>query len=273
MSEFEYLRYVTLGQYIPTGSPIHCMDPRARLVGALFLLAALTLSRNLSGLLAGLAIVMLLLVLARIPLGFALRSLLPPLPFLAILALLQILFPVQRGVEAALLHFGWVQITWGSILAGVILLVRFAGLILTLSLTSYAISSTELIHGFESLLSPLSRMGIPTRDLVMAIQVMLRFIPFLAQAAERIAKAQASRGASWGTRSGGLLNRVRQVVPLIVPLFLTGLRRAENLALAMEARGYGTPGRHSSMLAMQFRLRDALAILVCVGLAVIIVSI
>jgi energy-coupling factor transport system permease protein len=100
---------------------------------------------------------------------------------------------------------------------------------------------------------------------------MLRFIPFLAQAAERIAKAQASRGANWGTRSGGLLNRIRQAVPLIVPLFLTGLRRAENLALAMESRGYGSPGRHTSMLSMQFRFSDALGLLVCSALAAVIV--
>jgi energy-coupling factor transport system permease protein len=95
----------------------------------------------------------------------------------------------------------------------------------------------------------------------MSIQVMLRFIPFLAQAAERIAKAQASRGADWGTRQGGLLSRVRQAFPVIIPLFLTGLKKAENLALAMEARGYGSPGKRTSMVEMKFGWKDGLAVI------------
>jgi energy-coupling factor transport system permease protein len=95
----------------------------------------------------------------------------------------------------------------------------------------------------------------------MMVQVMLRFIPFLAMGAERIAKAQASRGADWGTRKGSVLQRVRQAFPLLVPLFLTGLRRAEALALAMEARGYANRSRHTSMIELKFRLKDALAVL------------
>ena len=208
-----------------------------------------------------LGVVLLLLVLARIPPGFALRGLLPPLPFLLFLAVLQVLFPVRAGPSTILVDLGWIHITTAGVWAGITLILRFSALILALGLGSYVISTVEFIRGLESLLSPLNRLGIPTTDFVMMVQVMLRFIPFLAMGAERIAKAQASRGADWGTRRGGLLQRVRQVFPLLVPLFLTGLRRAESLALAMESRGYANRSRHTSMIELAFRLKDGLAVL------------
>lgn len=267
MSDFEYLRNVSLGQYIPTGSLLHQLDPRTRLAAAFFLLAAFTLTPRLEGLLVGIAVVLFLLVLARIPIGFALRSLLPPLPFLLFLVVLQVLFPPRSVPGDVLLQWNWFKITMVGILGGIRLLLRFSGLILTLSLSSFVISTSEMTRGLEALLNPLNRFGVPTRDFVMAVQVMLRFIPFLAQSAERIAKAQASRGADWGTRRGNPVSRVRQTFPLLVPLFLNGLRRAENLALAMEARGYGSPGKHTSMLRMHFRAIDALALLLAGGVA------
>jgi energy-coupling factor transport system permease protein len=108
----------------------------------------------------------------------------------------------------------------------------------------------------------------------MVMQVTIRFIPFLAQSAERIAKAQASRGAEWGTGKGGLLARTRQLIPLVLPLFLTSLRRAETMALAMDARGYDTVSRRTSMIVMHFTWKDGLAILlgVLAGAGVILVG-
>ncbi len=273
MSDFEYLRSVNLGQYIATGSPIHRLDPRARLIAGLLLLAAITFTPRLPGVLFGLALALLLLILARIPLGFATRSLLPPLPFLLFLAVLQVIFPPHGAGGPILLQISWVRLSLDGVLSGITLLLRFAALILTLSLTSFCISTSELTHGLESLLSPLERLGLPTGDLVMSIQVMLRFIPFLAQSAEQIAKAQASRGADWGTRRGGPISRVKQAFPVIIPLFLTGLRKAENLALAMEARGYGSTGKRTSMIEMRFHSRDGVALAIATLLAAGIVLI
>ncbi len=273
MNNFEYLRTVNLGQYLNTGSWIHHLDPRARIACTLVLLGAITFAPRPAGLAAALGVVLLLLWMARIPLGFALRSLLPPLPFLLILAVLQALFPPRGGGSEALFQFWLIRITVASIWAGVALLLRFAALILALGLGSYVISTAEMVRGLESLLSPLRRLGIPTHDFVMMVQVMLRFIPFLAMSAERIAKAQASRGASWGTGGGGPLQRARQALPLLVPLFITGLRRAEYLALAMEARGYANRARHTSMLVLDFRLKDAIAILGAVLIAGLVIKI
>lgn len=260
MSEFEFLRNVTIGQYLPTGSPIHRLDARARILCAVIILAALTFSPNLQGLVLGFGIILLLLFVAKVPLGFALRGLLPPLPFLMLLALLQVLFNPLPEDSHLIFNLGAVTVTVADLLAGSRLLARFATLVLGLSLTSFCISTSEMIRGLELLLAPLRRVGVPTHDLVLIVQVTLRFIPFLAQAAERIAKAQASRGAGWGVGRGNPVQRARQVLPLLVPLFLNGLRRAENLALAMEARGYGSGVLPTPLTEMRFDFKDVLAI-------------
>ncbi|MGC9399330.1 MAG: energy-coupling factor transporter transmembrane component T family protein [Anaerolineae bacterium] len=266
MSDFEFQRFITIGQYLPTGSVIHRLDPRARLVAAALLIGAVTATSHFSGLGLVFAVIMLALAVARIPLSYALKGLLPPLPFIVILALLQILFGPQED-DALVLAWNAVRISWADLHMGLMLVGRFAALILTLSLFSFCVSTRELVTGLEALLRPLTALGVPTHDVVLMVQVTLRFLPLLAREAERIAKSQASRGAEWGTGRGGWLKRTRQALPLLVPLFLSGLRRAENLALAMEARCY-TGGRgRTSMVVLRFRAVDGLAILLAAGVA------
>jgi len=260
MGEFEFLRFVTIGQYLPTGSPIHRLDPRTRLVSGALLLAAITVAGHLPGLLTGLLALLVLVKVARIPFAYALRGLLPPLPFIAFLAVLQILFGPQADTGSILLVVGPVRLSTGDLLNATMLLVRFAALVLTISLFSFCVTTRELIEGLEALLRPLTAIGLPTHDFILMVQVALRFLPLLAQEAERIAKAQASRGADWGTGRGGLLRRVRQALPLLVPLFLTSLRRAENLTLAMEARGYAGGKGRTSMVVLRMQLMDGAAL-------------
>jgi len=274
MHNFEFLRMVNIGQYLPLQSVLHKLDSRARIIVYFFIILAATFTPHLIGLLIALAVVLMGLLLGRIPLKFALRGLLPPLPFLLILAVLQVFITPHGPEAAALIEVGPVGIYLTGLTTAGMLLLRFVVLILGLGLASYTLSTSEMIHGLESLFSPLTRLGIPTHDLVMVLQVTIRFIPFLAQAAERIAKAQASRGAEWGTGKAGLLARTRQVLPLILPLFLTSLRRAETLALAMDARGYATVARRTSMQVLVFTWKDAAAILLglMAGLAILLVN-
>lgn len=272
MNNFEFLRMVNIGQYLPFNSFIHKRDPRARILTYFLLITAITFTRQWTGLAFALLVVIGALLLSRVPLRYALQSLLPPIPFLLILALLQVFLTGNLNATPALWEYGFLHIYSSGLIAAGMLLLRFAVLILALGLTSYTLSNSELIHGLESLLSPLERLGIPTHDLVLIIQVTIRFIPFLAQAAERIAKAQASRGAEWGTRKGSLLARTRQIFPLIVPLFLTSLRRAESMALAMDARCYGGPQRRTSLIVMNFTALDALTVavgLLCSGIVIL----
>ena len=261
MHNFEFLRMVNIGQYLPLQSILHRLDARARIIIYLLVIAAATFTPRPLGLAIALGIILLGLLLGRIPLRFALRGLLPPLPFLLILVVIQIFIPPHQSDAALLWTLGPLKIYLAGLVTAGMLLLRFVVLILGLGLASYTLSTSELIHGLESLFSPLAKLGIPTHDLVMVMQVTIRFVPFLAQTAERIAKAQASRGAEWGTGNRNLVARVRQVIPLILPLFLISLRQAETMALAMDARGYATISRRTSMAVMHFTWKDAIAVL------------
>jgi len=270
MSEFDFLSNVTLGQYFPTNSILHRLDPRMKIAGFTLLILALTFSTSKIGLTLGILFLLAGILLSKVKLGFALKGLLPPLPFLLIIAVIQVFFVVGGQDANVLVTIGSLQVTSTGLWSGATLLMRFLGLILALSLASFCISNSEMIQGLALLLKPLNRLGLRTNDLVMVIQVMLRFIPFLAQTAERIAKAQASRGADWQTKSRGLWTRVKQVIPLIIPLFVISLRRAENMALAMDARAYGYLKQRTSLHEFHLDWKDwfFLALSTAISLAI-----
>jgi energy-coupling factor transport system permease protein len=204
--------------------------------------------------------------ISRIPSGPLVRAWRAVLPFLVILALMQVFLRVgEDGRE--LLRIGSLIISSADVWAGVNLILRFTSYITILGLATSTLSASEITRGSEALLRPLAVIHFPVHDFVMVVQVTLRFFPLLAQTAERIAKAQASRGADWRS-SGNLLQRVRQIVPLIVPLFVTSLRRAENMAMAMDARGYGSGPTRTSMVLLHFQRIDAF-VLVAVTILVV----
>jgi energy-coupling factor transport system permease protein len=269
MSQFEFLRSVNIGQYLPIASPLHRLDGRVRLLLFITLIMTITLVSSPLGLAASLVLVLIGLLAGRIPFKYALRGLVPPLPFLLILAVLQLFFNSNPDLPPVWWSIGPVDLTPGDLAAAGMLLLRFTSLILALSLTTATLSTSELTNSLGSLLSPLTRLGLPAHDLVLVIQVTLRFIPQLAQAAERIAKAQAARGVDWGGPSGNLFQRTRRILPMIIPLFLTSLRRAETLALAMDARAYGDSLRRTALVEMHFRPLDGLVLVLglaaCIG--------
>jgi energy-coupling factor transport system permease protein len=270
MSEFDFLARLPMGQYLATGSALHRLDPRAKIASFLVLIMVLTFSQSLIGLGIGLAYLISLTFLSKINLKFALKSVITPLPFLLLFAVIQVFF-YSSAKDPNILFSIWVfRITLTGIMAGAILLLRFTALILTLSLATFCISTSEGIQGVQRLLSPLNRLRIKTMDLVMVMQITLRFVPLLTQTAERIAKAQASRGADWGGKTKGLINRIKQLMPLVVPLFVISLRRAENLALAMDARAYGYLEYRTSMVEMKFTITDALGVLLNLIVSLII---
>jgi len=267
MSEFEYLRNIPFGQVVPGDSPVHRLDPRARILAFTFLLAALFFTARPLGLGLGLLAVLGGLRLARLPLGYALRSLLPPLPFLVFLALLQVFFNALPDTPPAL-HLWIFTLTPLDLQAGGMLLLRFAAAILAIIFAGQVLSTSEMAHGLDRLFAPLEKIKIPVHDGVMVVIVAVRFLPFLAQSTERIAKAQASRGAQWTKVGGGLFRRVRAQLPLLVPIFVTSLRRAETMALAMDARGYASRAHPTALVEMHFTPRDGLS----VGLSLVLAA-
>ena len=261
MSQFEYLRRVSIGQYLPLDSPIHRMDPRAKIIGFGFLIIAISISNNLYSLALALLVSAILIAASRIPFSFAARGLLPPLPFLLLIALLQLVITPHTETSVAMFGVWRITIYSEGIFAALRLLLRFTSLLLILTTLTSSLSTIEMINGLDLLLKPLHQIGVPTENAVLLVQLTLRFIPFLALNAEKIAKSQASRGAKWDTPNGNLITRVQQIVPLVIPLFTTSLRQAENLSTAMLARGFASSTVRTSMHTYRFALRDGVFLL------------
>lgn len=270
MSQFEYLPLVTIGQYFPTGSIFHRRDARARLLFFGCIILALTFTPSYVGLFIGLGLAVVGTLISKVPIRYSLKGLLAPLPFLIFIALLQVLFFSSTINTVIYVHWWIIHITQAGCWTALMIIVRFLALILWISLMSYCLSTSEMITGMSRLLAPLNRLGIHTMDFVMTFQVAIRFLPILAQSAERIAKAQASRGAEWGTKAS-LITQVKRVLPLIVPLILISLRRSETMALAMDARAYGINNQRTSMYELKFTWKDAVFLLIAVGIIAAII--
>ena len=271
-SEFELLGRMTIGQYLPTGSPVHRLDARVKLLAVVLGIIAVVFSRSLLALFLLLLVVVFGLWIARIPSRYALAGLSGMMPFLLLLALLQVFaIPQYRSGAASLWHWGPLTVSDRSLLAGLLLIARFVVMGLALSLFSFCTSTTELTHGIEHLLRPLQALRLPAHEFALVVNVAVRFLPILAEEAERLMKAQAARGADFGRGQRNVLQRARLMLPLLVPLFLIALRRAEELAEAMSARCYlGGRGR-THLIQLRANLGDYVAFVVVLCLVVLLV--
>lgn len=244
--------------YMPGKSPIHHLEGTTRLGAVIILAGVLTAARHPLGLALGIIVIFAAYLVGRIPIRVLWRSLLAPLPFILILAILQI-FLQPGGEQPLIVLFGSLAVTSGGLWAAVILLLRFSAFVMLFNLASFCISSTETVRALERMLRPFIPLGLPVQEIVLITQITLNFLPFLAQTAQRIAKAQAARGADWDTHQGGLLKRVRLILPFIVPLFLITLHRAENMAIAMEGRAFDPRRPRSVHYTTFFSTSDAIA--------------
>jgi energy-coupling factor transport system permease protein len=252
MNEFELLRNITIGQYLPTGSYLHRMDPRAKIVAAALIAAAVTFTPTLLGNACLLAVCLLVTRLGGIPLAYALRGLIPAIPFIVIVAVLQLLF-FGRALDPTsppLFQWGWIVVTVAVVRLAIVSAARFVELLFVTSVFTLSTRTTELTHGIEHLLRPVEHLVRPlwrlsiAHEVALVVTIAIRFVPTLALEAERLMKAQASRGSRWGGSRWQVVARIRQLLPILVPLFTIALRRGEELIVAMEARAYmGGAGR------------------------------
>jgi len=284
MENLELLRYVTIGQYLPTGSPIHRLDPRVKLLGFGALVLAVAFNGSYLGNLVMLATVLGLVALARVPLAYTLQGIRPALPIILVLAALQILFPppafsaapgcaVLVSWRCPVVEGPFLQVTDCTLRLVVVSALRFGELIILTSLLTLCTPITDLSRGMERLLAPLARLRFPAQEMALVLTIALRFVPVLAQEMERIVRAQVSRGADFGGRSRlRFIRQTRQLLPLLVPLFLISLRRAEELALAMDVRCYtGGTGR-THLVRLRARPSDFVALGLTIAFAVLILS-
>jgi energy-coupling factor transport system permease protein len=261
MENIGLLQYLTTGQVLPTGSLIHRLDPRTRLLGFLGLLVAFVFAGRIVPALLTLIVTAGLVLLARIPLRYALRGLWLLLPWLVVIALVQIAFGIGDAPGCPpIWSWGPWRLTLCTIQFALVVLIRFAGLLLLVELFTWTSPIPDLVRGLEALAAPLDRLGLPAHQLAMVGVITVRFVPTMALELERLQKAQAARGADLGRGRLGFVQRVRRTLPLIVPLFVLALRRAERLAEAMEARAYGGGRGRGRYARLRFYSADRLAL-------------
>ncbi|HFE53930.1 MAG TPA: energy-coupling factor transporter transmembrane protein EcfT [Bacteroidetes bacterium] len=245
------VRSITLGQYVHRDSPVHRLDPRTKMLTSLGLMIGLMATRDWR-LLALYTLAFCLSVrLAHLPCGLATRNLRPFVWLIVLTVFAQAIF--TSGAIVWRVPVLGLDMTREGLVLGLVYGVRLGLLIIFAALLTLTTSPMEIADALDWFLRPLNRFRVPAHDLVMMLTLSLRFVPTLIDEAERIRKAQVSRGARL---TGNLRERIQGILPLVVPLFLSAFRKADDLALAMEARCYhGGPGR-TSYKRLQYRAAD-----------------
>jgi energy-coupling factor transport system permease protein len=235
--EFELSLKLSIGQFIPGTSIVHRLDPRVKIVMAALLILSGILASRLAAIAMLIILVVAVLFSVGVKPGLSFRALKPVIPFLIVLAIIQ-MFAIPQLREDAAVIWKWrlFILTDKSLVSGILLIGRFVVIVLGLSLFSFTTSTNGLIRGIEHLVRPLGKIGLPAHELAMVVHISMRFLPILVFETERLMMAQASRGADFGKGRG--LKRLRRLFPLFVPMFIISLKHSHVMAEAMESRCY-----------------------------------
>lgn len=251
---------ITLGQYFPGNSAIHKMDPRTKILFALFFMVIIFTLKSLPELTAALIFTILVITVSGVPVRYYFKGL-KPILFIMIFTALLNLFLTSGNTVFTLPFLGW-TITDKGIELSLFMILRLTLLFVATSALTFTTPPVVLTDGIESLLRPFSKIGAPSHEIAMMMTIALRFIPTFAEEADKIKMAQSARGADF--ESGNIFARAKAMIPILVPLFVGAFRRADELAVAMEARCYkGGEGR-TRMKKLAFGRYDLYALLVFV---------
>ena len=244
------IRDITIGQYYPTDSLLHRLDPRVKLLGTLVFIVSLFIADSWLGYVLAAAFLALMIRLSNVPLKFMLRG----LKAVMILLLISVGFNIfLTDGEHVLVEFWIIKITWEGVKQALFMGTRLIFLIMGTSLMSLTTTPNQLTDGLETGLGFLKKIHVPIHEIAMMMSIALRFIPILIEETDKIMKAQMARGADFET--GGLIQKARALVPILVPLFISSFRRATDLAMAMEARCYNG-GDRTKMKPLKYETRD-----------------
>ena len=251
------IKDITIGQYFPGNSPIHKMDSRVKLLLDILYLVILFTTQSFTGLIAGLLFMVICYLIARINLTMILKSVKPIMPLMLFTAILNLLF--IKG-ETPLFSWWIISIYPEGIRTSLFMLVRILALIVGMSLLTYTTSPIMLTDAIERLLNPLKKIHFPVHELSMMMTIALRFIPTLIEETDKIMSAQKARGAEMDT--GSIFKRAKSLIPILIPLFVSAFKRANELATAMECRCYhGGEGR-TRLRQLKTAPRDYIAIVI-----------
>lgn len=250
------VRDITIGQYYPTGSVIHRMDPRVKLFGTLVFLISVFAYKGLPGLAVVTAFLVLVIRISGVPFKYMIKG----LRAIIVLMVITAMFNLFLTPGEALIHVWKITITKEGVTAAVRMMIRLTYLVLGTSLMTLTTTPNQLTDGLERALKPLGRLHVPVHEIAMMMSIALRFIPILVEETDKIMKAQMARGANF--EEGNVIQRAKAMIPLLVPLFVSAFRRANDLALAMEARCYrGGEGR-TKMKPLCYQGIDRIAYLI-----------
>ena len=249
------LRDITLGQYYPADSVIHKLDPRVKLFGTLIYIISLFVFKGLPAFILAAIFLVVLIKLSKVPFSYMVKG----LKTIVLIMLFAAVFNLFLTPGTKLVSFWIFTITYEGLKNAVVMMVRLIFLIIGTSLMTLTTTPNELTDGLEKALSPLKYIKVPVHEIAMMMSIALRFIPILIEETDKIMKAQMARGADF--EHGNLIQKAKNMVPLLVPLFVSAFRSANDLAMAMEARCYrGGEGR-TKMKPLHYQKRDRMAYL------------
>jgi len=246
---------IVIGQYYPADSPVHALDPRVKLGAAVIFITALFFVRNFYGYAAAALGVAAAARASKVPPRLLLRGLRGILFLLIFMVVLQVFFTPGATV---IFSFHFIQISAEGLIQAAKMALRLVLLISGSTLLTLTTSPIQLTDAIEYMLKPFKRIGLPAHEIAMMMTIALRFIPTLIEETDKIMKAQMARGADFDT--GGLLKKAKSLIPLLVPLFVSAFRRADELAMAMEARCYRGDVNRTRMKEMRMTKRDLAAV-------------
>ncbi len=245
------LKDITLGQYFPGNSPVHRLDPRTKLILLVVYIVSLFTAQNWLSYGLNLLFLAVVIAISQIPLKSILHGMKPLVFILVFTGILNLFF---TGGETVWVSFLGLTITQEGFVRAVFMVIRILMLVTGTFLLTYTTSPIALTDGLESLLSPLKKLRLPVHELSMMMCIALRFIPTLIEETDKIMSAQKARGADF--ESGNLMQRVKALVPILVPLFISAFRRADELATAMECRCYQGGDGRTKMKLLRYKLTD-----------------
>lgn len=250
------IKDITLGQYLPGNSAVHRLDPRTKIILIFAYIVMIFMVKNAVGYMVSALFLMAVCMISKIPMKMIAKSL-KPLMFFVIFTAIINLFMTSGEI---IFSFWIFKITKEGALLTVKMALRLILLVAGTSLLTYTTSPIVLTDGIESLLSPLSKIGVPSHEIAMMMSIALRFIPTIIDETDKIIKAQSARGSDF--ESGNLIRRAKALVPILVPLFISAFRRADDLAVAMECRCYHGGKNRTKLKSLKMTGLDFISILI-----------
>ncbi len=261
------LRDITLGQYYQTDSIIHRLDPRVKLMSTMIFIISLFTVKNFIGYIAAAVFLLVIIKLSKVPFKYMIKG----MKAIMFLLIITVAFNLFLTPGDPLISFWKITITKEGVLTAVSMAVRLSFLIIGSSVMTLTTTPNNLTDGMEKLLKPLKIIKLPVHEVSMMMSIALRFIPILLEETDKIMKAQIARGADF--ESGNLIKRAKSLVPLLVPLFISAFRRANDLAMAMEARCYRGGENRTKMKPLKYHKTDRLAYVIVYAYLAFVIAI